>query len=133
VLLKCCLCSTHEREEQYTICEKCGADLLHCCDEPEVSHSSLPYHDRAINDDGAYPGLERRGAQAAPSNIATSALDVSCELVITCGVAARGWDFGARAFAIVQDFSDFTPDDEPYGEYDFGAFDPRRRQAVLEN
>ena len=27
----------HEREEQYTICEKCGADLLwHCCDEPEA-------------------------------------------------------------------------------------------------
>jgi hypothetical protein len=67
------------------------------------------------------------------SNIATNALDASCELVITCGVAARGWDFVARALAIVRDFSDFTPDDEPYGEHDFGAFDPRRRQAVLEN
>ena len=45
------------------------------------------------------------------------------ELVITRGVEARGWDFIARALAAVRDFSDFTPDNDPYGEHDFGAFE----------
>ena len=55
--------------------------------------------------------------------IATNALDASRELVVTRGVAARGWDFIARALAAVRDFSDFTPANDPYGEHDFGAFD----------
>ena len=42
---------------------------------------------------------------------------------MTRGVAARGWDFMARALAAVRDYCDFTPDNDPYGEHGFGVFD----------
>ena len=45
------------------------------------------------------------------------------QLVITRGVAARGNDFINRAMRIVREFRDFTPENDPYGEHDFGTFD----------
>ena len=48
---------------------------------------------------------------------------ISGELVITRGVTERGGDFIARALAAVREFADFTPDNDPYHEHDFAAFD----------
>jgi hypothetical protein len=45
------------------------------------------------------------------------------QLVITRGVAARGNAFVDRAVRAVRDFDAFTPDNDPYGEHDFGAFE----------
>ena len=45
------------------------------------------------------------------------------DLVVTSGIASRGNDFLNRAVRAVHDFADFTPDNDPYGEHDFGAFD----------
>jgi len=45
------------------------------------------------------------------------------KLVITRGVAERGNDFIDRAVTAVRTFSDFTQDNDPYGEHDFGAFE----------
>jgi hypothetical protein len=42
---------------------------------------------------------------------------------ITRGVADRGNDFADRAMDAVRAFCDFTPDNDPYGEHDFGSFD----------
>jgi hypothetical protein len=47
----------------------------------------------------------------------------SNELVITRGVADYGNDFIDRAVTAVRRFSDFTEDNDPYGEHDFGSFD----------
>jgi hypothetical protein len=47
---------------------------------------------------------------------------VNHKLVISNGVAARGWDFIDRALDAVRDFSDFTERNDPYGEHDFGRF-----------
>jgi uncharacterized protein DUF3768 len=47
----------------------------------------------------------------------------SNELVITRGVADYGNDFADRAVTAVRRFSDFTEDNDPYGEHDFGSFD----------
>ena len=47
----------------------------------------------------------------------------SGQLVVTRGVASHGTDFLNRAVAAVRAFSDFTPDNDPYDEHEFGAFD----------
>jgi hypothetical protein len=44
-----------------------------------------------------------------------------CRLVITQGIAALD-DLDA-VIEQVRRFSDFTPDNDPYGEHDFGAFE----------
>jgi hypothetical protein len=41
--------------------------------------------------------------------------------LVTRGVLAKGEAFAARAIAAVKAFDAFTPDDDPYGEHDFGA------------
>lgn len=43
--------------------------------------------------------------------------------MMTQGVKAEGPVFMLLATKAVQTFSDFTPDNDPYGERDFGAFD----------
>lgn len=43
--------------------------------------------------------------------------------MMTQGVMAEGPVFVLLATRAVQAFSDFTPDNDPYGERDFGAFD----------
>jgi hypothetical protein len=45
------------------------------------------------------------------------------ELVITRGVADRGADFIDRAVTAVRTFCDFTQDNDPFGEHDFGTFE----------
>lgn len=45
------------------------------------------------------------------------------QLVITRGVAGRGNDFIDRAVKAVRDFADFTEDNDPHGEHDFGIFE----------
>lgn len=47
----------------------------------------------------------------------------SIHLVITRGVAQRGVDFTARALEAVRRFNDFVPENDPFGEHDFGAFE----------
>src|SRR5258708_34445209 len=47
----------------------------------------------------------------------------SDELVITRGVADYGNDFADRAVTAVRRFSNFTEDNDPYGEHAFGSFD----------
>jgi len=44
------------------------------------------------------------------------------QLVITRGVADLGNDFIDRAVKAVRQFSNFTEDNDPYGEHDFGIF-----------
>lgn len=48
---------------------------------------------------------------------------ISGRILLTSGVAGRGDAFVAQAVAAVSAFDDFTPDNDPYGEHDFGAFD----------
>lgn len=49
---------------------------------------------------------------------------LSCgQVFITSGIAARGNDFINRAACAVRNFSDFTPDNDPWQEHDFGTFD----------
>jgi Protein of unknown function (DUF3768) len=43
--------------------------------------------------------------------------------MITQGILAEGPTFMLLATRAVQTFSDFTPDNDPYGERDFGVFD----------
>jgi hypothetical protein len=44
------------------------------------------------------------------------------QIVITHGVASRGNDFIDRAVKAVRNFSDFTEDNDPHCEHDFGIF-----------
>ena len=43
--------------------------------------------------------------------------------MMTDGVVAEGPEFMLLAIRAVQAFAAFTPDNDPYGEHDFGAFD----------
>ena len=42
-------------------------------------------------------------------------------IVLTSGVQASGSEFVETALKAVASFSDFSPDNDPYGEHDFGA------------
>lgn len=44
-------------------------------------------------------------------------------LVVTSGVAAQGSDFIDRAVSAVRRYRNFGPDNDPYGEHDFGIFE----------
>jgi hypothetical protein len=46
----------------------------------------------------------------------------SGQWVLTRGVAERGEGFAHLAIRAVQTFDGFTPDNDPYGEHDFGSF-----------
>jgi hypothetical protein len=48
--------------------------------------------------------------------------------VVTAGVDARGPEFVLRAMRAVASFTDFTKDNDPYGEHDFGAFELDREK-----
>jgi Protein of unknown function (DUF3768) len=47
---------------------------------------------------------------------------VTGEIVATAGVLAQGEDFLARAVIAVRSFNNFTEDNDPYGQHDFGSF-----------
>ena len=42
-------------------------------------------------------------------------------LLLTAGIVALGANAQARIIAAVQAFDAFTPDNDPYGEHDFGS------------
>jgi len=44
------------------------------------------------------------------------------ELVVTSGIVNLGQEAFAEIMCLVQDFDAFTPDNDPYGEHDFGSF-----------
>lgn len=62
-----------------------------------------------------------RAAKIAALNDAARTTLQDCRLVVTQGVAALG-DVDA-IIARVQTFDAFTPDNDPYGEHDFGSFE----------
>jgi hypothetical protein len=53
--------------------------------------------------------------------------------VLTQGVLELGAHDVALAIGAVQAFADFTPDNDPYGEHDFGSAYDRRSDALLED
>ena len=87
--------------EDFTICAHCGEDLPHHDCQPTV---------RELND------AFRKDPAVVGVRLARD------ELVITRGVAAHGNAFIDRAVNAVREFSDFTEDNDPWGEHDFGAF-----------
>ncbi|MDH5217811.1 MAG: DUF3768 domain-containing protein [Gammaproteobacteria bacterium] len=44
-------------------------------------------------------------------------------LMMTYGVSEMDVLDRLKVMALVKDFSDFTPDNDPYGEHDFGSFE----------
>ena len=48
---------------------------------------------------------------------------VSGDWIMTAGVSAKGVPFATAAMAAVRRFDNFTEDNDPYGEHDFGAFE----------
>lgn len=53
---------------------------------------------------------------------ARKALGVGCTLVQTSGINALDAETQSAIRERVERFSDFTADNDPYGEHDFGAF-----------
>lgn len=45
------------------------------------------------------------------------------QVVLTCGVNELPIDVKAKALLMVKTFKDFTSDNDPYGEHDFGSFE----------
>lgn len=85
---------------------------------------STPYDDETVADDAAALALRIRELndlfRREPGAVGVKVgLD---KLVITRGVAARGDAFVDSAIRAVRDYADFTADNDPYGEHDFGQF-----------
>jgi Protein of unknown function (DUF3768) len=57
------------------------------------------------------------------ADTAIGALLANGQLVITRGVAAHGNDFVDRAVRAVRSYRNFGPENDPYGEHDFGIFE----------
>jgi hypothetical protein len=45
-----------------------------------------------------------------------------CRVLITPGIAELGEDTVGEILAAVRSYRSFTPDNDPYGEHDFGSF-----------
>ena len=45
-----------------------------------------------------------------------------CRVAITAGIAALGHDAVYEIFARIKTYDDFTPNNDPYNEHDFGSF-----------
>lgn len=45
------------------------------------------------------------------------------QVLLTAGIAAMSSEDKANIISLVQNFNDFTPDNNPYSENDFGSFD----------
>ena len=45
------------------------------------------------------------------------------QVLLTAGIDSLPTDDVANIMLLVQNFNTFTPDNDPYGEHDFGAFD----------
>ena len=45
------------------------------------------------------------------------------QVLLTAGIAAMSSEDKANIISLVQNFNDFTPDNNPYSENDFGTFD----------
>lgn len=60
---------------------------------------------------------------AALNDLARTAMGVACRLVQTAGVSALAPDQQSAIREKVERFSEFTADNDPYGEHDFGAFE----------
>ena len=52
---------------------------------------------------------------------------------VTRGIASMALEQQAEIMRRVHDFSAFTPDNDPHGEHDFGSFEYRRQDDLLEN
>ena len=48
---------------------------------------------------------------------------INGEVLLSAGIAAMSSEDKANIVALVQNFNDFTPDNNPYSENDFGSFD----------
>ena len=48
---------------------------------------------------------------------------------ITAGLHAQGPAFVAKVMVLVRSFEDFTPDNDPWGEHDFGALTVEGRKV----
>lgn len=44
------------------------------------------------------------------------------QMLLTAGIDSLTTDDVANIMLLVQNFTDFTPDNDPYGEHDFGSF-----------
>ena len=85
---------------------------------------STPYDDEAVTDDAAALAVRIRDLndlfRREPGALGVKVgLD---KLVITRGVATHGNAFVDRAVRAVRDYADFSEDNDPYGEHDFGRF-----------
>ena len=45
------------------------------------------------------------------------------KIVLTQGMEAKTYEEIAEIMLKIRDFDNFTPDNDPYGEHDFGSFD----------
>tara|TARA_R110000868_G_scaffold162329_12_gene393508 strand:+ start:32989 stop:33330 length:342 start_codon:yes stop_codon:yes gene_type:complete len=45
------------------------------------------------------------------------------QIVTTRGIAARGEEFIKAVICAMRDFDDFTPENDPYGDHDFGRIE----------
>jgi hypothetical protein len=53
------------------------------------------------------------------------------DVVVTRGLAALGLGSVALVFAAVQAFADFRPDNDPYGEHDFGLLQVAHLRVIF--
>ena len=52
-----------------------------------------------------------------------------CRVAITAGIAALGHDAVHAIFDLIKAYDDFTPDNDPYHEHDFGSLYWRQHQV----
>src|SRR5207237_7205864 len=113
--------------------EPAKAPAVRCCAYPPCERFLLlaacfitTQEERMDTDDHNSGAPDARGGSAAvirDLNDAFRQTLIGGKCVVTAGVAALGEATVTQLLDTVRRYSEFTPDNDPYGEHDFGAFD----------
>jgi len=67
--------------------------------------------------------IEKAQRIAQLNDLARKAMGIACKLVQTSGICALASADQSAIRERVETFDNFTPDNDPYGEHDFGSID----------
>lgn len=77
------------------------------------------------NDDACLQSTSDRASRISKLNDSFRKGRGEGQLFLTEGIIALGQGAAAEVLALLRDFDDFSKDNDPYGEHDFGAFSYR--------
>lgn len=96
--------------------------------EPVTSHSTSELQSLGLRLFSYFKGVKMNIEKIRQLNDAFRKSFSGGRVVLTCGIASLPLVQQNEVINKVKNFNDFTEDNDPYGEHDFGCFDYRGKQ-----